>query len=748
MITKNMQIKYFFISAFFILMSSLSFAQKNIKYKNVYKTVVESSKVEAYSLLLVFQKQEPYFANTYLQLGLIAEKWAKDYDALLERKDVDFFIYRTSLYFGLAKSKIDDKDLRKNKKYYENIGKFKDLQKIKSEDVNAFLNEKIISINEYKKNINIVTNYFNSSIKHYNNCIKIFKEINKNNNKIKDIYMTADDAFMKKLDKLESSFDSTLYFLQNYQTAIKNYPVRNYQQEYKLLPIKTYRLHGLTGSDFLLDLIPIWDYGTWIKNLRELMKTDIFQMKNEIILTENAFKKDIDRLNNMDNYSFDIERYNIDEKLKYQIGKYDHNSIILDLFKYKDKKLDYLVLTRNPLNNPLNTSNDFPLTQKVRFYNSIFKLNSEVDSLNDYLGNKVNKYDVNKYKEFFDTNYGGVDGLKKYSEEESKKITSNLKDLYSNLKKSIINDMLSEKDTISFTYENAKIDLKESDVDFENADLNTYYTKTYIKDSNGDYYITGFTKLNSKSIYAFVAKSNKKTNIDWVKTFFIDKYSKNCGSSLNVDVSGCNLLITSIKSGVIKNALIKIDIEGKQKKKSDLLTGLIPIYFKYDEINENYLIGYKGNSYSTSNNNNNLQKFILKKYGTDLKLKWYCRFDLKGNLVDVLKVNNNYFVVMNFIELKYNNKLIKSKAIDNSNSIVSVIGANGKVIDKLPLFSTNGYFVTKAIKINSKTINLLGFNGKNIEINESNKENIDKLNYILINEKNKNLLTTFCIFEK
>jgi len=736
MIYINKQIKYFFISIFFVFLSTTLFSQRNLKYKNVYKTVIEKSKSEAYSLLLVFQKQEPYFPNTYLQLGLIAEQWAKDYDALVERKDVDFFIYNTGLYFGLAKSKIDDKEVRKNQKFYNNIGKFKDLQKIKSDDVDIFLNEKIIANNEYKKNVNIVTKYFNSSIKHYNNCIKIFKGINKKNNKIKDIYLTADDDFIDKLDELENSFDSTLYYLQNYQTSIKNYPIKKYNQEYKLLPIKTYRLQGLTGSDFLLDLIPIWDYGTWIKNLRKLLKSDIYQMKNEINITEKALTKDINRVNQMNDYSYNIERYIIDDKLKYKIGKYDHNSLILDLFTYKDIKLNYLILTKSPLNN-FQEINDFPLTQKARYYNTLFKLNYKLDSLSNSYKNRINEYDANKYKDFIETNYNGYLGLKKYYTEETKNIKLSLQTSYENLKQTFINELIPDKNKISFTYKGSVINLEKTTINISNAELKKYYTKAYGKDNNGNYYITGFVKLNSTSIYAFVAKTDKENSIVWLKTFFIDKYSKNYGSFLSVDITGCNLLITAIKDNTIKNSLFEINTEGKQNKKSDLKAGLFPIYFNYDEINETYLIGYKGNSYVNADKNK-LQKILLKLYDkTDLSQKWFNKFDIKGNLTDIIKMNNNYFVVMNFVEFKHGNNTLNSKATGSTNSIISIINNNGKVIDVLPLYKTKPYFIKKAIKINSKTINLLGFDGDYTEINTINKSNIGNLNYILLNDKPK-----------
>ena len=73
----------------------------------------ENEQEEVYSLLLVYQKQDPYFANTYFQLGLISKYWSKDYDALTNLRDVEFFIYNTGLYFGLASSKIDAKEIRK-----------------------------------------------------------------------------------------------------------------------------------------------------------------------------------------------------------------------------------------------------------------------------------------------------------------------------------------------------------------------------------------------------------------------------------------------------------------------------------------------------------------------------------------------------------------------------------------------------------------------------------------------------------
>ena len=284
---KTLFFQYFVIA--FLLLNQLQFAygQKNLKYKDVYKAIMEKEKEEIYSLLLVYQKQDPYFANVYFQLGIISQYWSKDYDALTNLKEVEFFIYNTGLYFGLADSKIETKEIRKNDKYYRNINRLNAFEKLEVEEVKAFINEQIVANAEYKKNVYVVTDLFNASINHYNKCINIFKNINKKNNKIKDIYMTGGPDFIKQLNELESSFDSTIYYLQNYQTAIKNYPIKEYNQKYKLLPIETYRLHGLTGSDFLKDEIPIWDYSTSVKNVRKVLDSDINSIRKEITKADN-----------------------------------------------------------------------------------------------------------------------------------------------------------------------------------------------------------------------------------------------------------------------------------------------------------------------------------------------------------------------------------------------------------------------------------------------------------------------------
>ena len=720
-----------------LIVNEGTMAQRNLRYKNVYKSVVENSKEEAYSMLLIYQKQDPYFPNTYLQLGLIAKYWSKDYDALTDIKNVRFFIYNTGLYFGLAKSKIDDKEIRKNDDYYRNVNKFKGIDKLKFEDVRFFIDEQIEANNIYKKNVEIVTNFYNSSIDYYNNCIKIFKEINRDNRKIKDIYMTADEDFLDKLNRLEDSFDSTIFSLQNYQTAIKNYPIKEHKQKYKLYPIKTYRLQGLTSSNFLQDEIHLWDYGTWVKEFRMALNTDIEQLRRDIERTNKDLDKNINSIASSNEYKLDFKKYKVDEKLINRISKYDYNSLMVPFFKYKNAKQDFIIKGKDPLNNIIDTTSSFTLIQKGKYYNNLVKSKQYTDSLNRDFYASINSYDVNKYKNFFENNYNGESGLKSYCKNELVLHQSVLDGAFSNFKESLIRKLLYESRIVTLPYKKSNIDLRIVGQSFTEAELGEYYITAYSKDNFGNIYASGFIKQRNPGVSAFVLKTNKTRDIDWLKLYPVGKMSHDYGSFIQAKDNGCELLITSIKGTEIKNYVFSLGKDGKLNSKREVkATGLIPRYFNYNEINETYMIAFKGQEIDKFESlNDNL---IISEYeGTStLVEKWSTVLNLKGNLVNILKMNQSLFVFTNFTKFAQGSKIISSKAgVQNSetNSLLFVLNNLGKVEKTVPYFSESAFFLADALKINSNTINLIGFRQPLMSTQSASREEFTKLLYLSVN---------------
>ena len=81
----------FILVNLFLILTINCFAQNDLKYKDVYEFLKTKSEQEAYSQFRAFQKQDPYHANTYYQLGVLSQKWAKKYDPLTEYSDLKHF---------------------------------------------------------------------------------------------------------------------------------------------------------------------------------------------------------------------------------------------------------------------------------------------------------------------------------------------------------------------------------------------------------------------------------------------------------------------------------------------------------------------------------------------------------------------------------------------------------------------------------------------------------------------------------
>ncbi len=713
-----------------LLQPQVSYSQRNLRYKDVYKVVTEKEKEEAYSLLLVYQKQDPYFANTYLQLGMIAQYWSKDYDALTSLKDVEYFIYNTGLYYGLANAKIDAKEIRKNDKYYLNIDRFKNAEKLNFEEVKAYINELIEANTEYKKNVYIVTNYFNSSIKHYNKCITIFKDINRKNNKIKDIYMTAGPEFTQQLNELESSFDSTIYYLQNYQTAIKNYPIKEYNQKYKLLPIETYRLHGLTGSDFLQDEIPIWDYGTWVKDVKKVINSDISNIRKDINTADDLLNKNTNLLLQTNEFKEDFGLKNIDSRLKFKIGKYDHKSFLLHLFNYKESKVNLLALMKKPINNPYDSLISYSLIQKARYYENIINEKQQCDSLNKNIVKNIDAYDLNKYNDFFTNKYGGEAGLKNYSNNETKLLNKQLESSLDNYKTYAISPNNNQYDSIN--YKAKEIYLRKTIPDFENAKKGDYYTVDYVK-SGRDYYISGFIVTAKGKAQPFIAKTTRLTDIKWLK--ILPAKSNACGANIRVMEQGCELLVTSLDGTKFSNKIYTFDDLGKQKEKADLNLSGYPRYFSFNEINQQYLLIVKGNQ---ANSLNCLEdKLVFAKISSDKKkIIWQTSVNIKGQFVDIISFNQEYYLFSNFTEYSTDSVNITSKAgvgPKSTNLLINIINEDGVLVKEKAILNTSAFFAMNIIKLSNKTINVVGLKSSLISPENKEEKQEQELLYLLLN---------------
>ena len=93
-----------FLAVVFVFLINNGFyllGQDEMKYKDIFNFLQIATKEEIYPRLQAYREKDPHFANTYYQLGLISEEWARGYDPLTEHTQVEYFVYKNNLLAGL-----------------------------------------------------------------------------------------------------------------------------------------------------------------------------------------------------------------------------------------------------------------------------------------------------------------------------------------------------------------------------------------------------------------------------------------------------------------------------------------------------------------------------------------------------------------------------------------------------------------------------------------------------------------------
>ncbi len=729
-----------------------SFSQNELRYKDVFKSISQESDNQSFSLLLHYQRQNPYFANAYYQLGNISYRQSKQYDPLTEFSDVRYFIYNTKLYLGLAKKYTDKKEARINRKYYNNIKLPKGQKKITAENIINNIDSMIEDNAIYKKNVYPINKYFNKSIDKYNYCITNFKDINNKQNNIKDIYLTADEEFINKILNIKTSFDSTIYYLNKYQKAINKYPIKNYHQKYSIQPIITYRLDGLTYSNFFNNNFKLWDYNTWVEQVVKIITGNIVEIRNDIDSKDKELTNLLNVVSKNKKFGVSFNKPKVENKLIYKIGKYDYKSVIVSLLKYKEAKINFLINNQNIFNDIHDTA-CVTLLKRAKFYRELLESKQNAEKYNSMLDNGITTANVEKYKNFIDDKYKGIKGFRNYAKKELKINDKILQNSFDNYKFYILKEEKKHKSNFNFiSYHKYQIPDFITTFDKEQP-AEQYYTTNIIKTNNGEYF-TGYYKKSDNSTFAFIAKTNLMNKIVWLKKYYYksNDYSKlnSYGTVLRNSDDGIFGVICSVcvqdTNNYVENHLIKITNSGKEQMNKKLSTNYVPRYMLYDDIDNKMILAYKG--YSLKKISNNYENLVIEYCDSSCYSLWKQTFKLKGNIIDIIKTNENYTVFGNFSKLENKNKNEIIEVPQNSNKIsVNVfscfINQTGE-IKKINIYnSKSSYFGLRAVKLNSNEINVVGINSFLEDINDQKNNNNCSLYYLLTNEQGDKIYSNF-----
>ncbi|MCK5822902.1 MAG: hypothetical protein KAG95_02800 [Bacteroidales bacterium] len=736
-----------------ILFTNISaYSQKDLKYKNVFKSISQTSDKQSFSLLIQYQKQDPFCANAYYQLGNIAFRFSKQYDPLTEFSDVCYFVYHTKLYLELAKKYTDSKEARSHCEYYNNIKLPEGQKRVTAENIINNIDSIINDIVDFKKNVYPINKYFNAGIDKYNYCIANFKEINNKHNKIKNVYLTTDKQFIDNIQSIKTSYDSTIYYLNKYREGIKKYPIKNYNQQYSIQPIVTYRLDGLTYSDFFDKNFNLWDYSKWVNQVMKIISGDIVEIRNEIAEKDKELTTLCNVVSKNRTFGVSFEKPKVENNLIYKIGKYDHKSVMTSLLKYKEAKINFLINKQNIFND-IHDTVPVPVLKRAGFYRELLGDKQKAEQYNLMLNNCISPLNVSKYKNFINNEYKGIKSFKEYADEEIINNDKILQNSFDNYKFYILKEEKKYKSNFNFiTYHKQQIPAFITAFD-KDRPVEQYYTTNIIKTKSGEY-LAGYYKNKDKSTIAYIAKTNLMNKIVWLKKY---KYNSDTLGKLNSysillhnfdDEVFCTICSISKNDSInyVENHLIKIDEFGKEITNSKLANHYVPRYFLYDDINKKIIFAYKGNSLKKLNNN--YEDLVVEYCDSSCYSLWKQTFKLKGNIFDIIKTNENYTVFGNFskLENKESNEIIeiKQKSDKTPLNIFSCFINKLGEIKKVNIYNSKpSYFGLRALKLNSKEINVVGINGFSEDINDQKNNNNSTFFYLLTNEQGEKIYSNF-----
>ncbi len=726
-------------------------AQDDLKYKDIFSLLQSSKKEDIYPLLKAYQGKDPLFANAYYQLGLINEDWAKSYDPLTQHEQVDYFMYNTRLFFGLAKHYLDEKQARRYKEYFNKVKPAAGKTEPGFKEIQDDLIEHLNSIEVYKLHVDQTYRFFTQSVSHYNKCVALFMNICGSQKMLKEIYLTANDSLIQQTKILKEDYDSAIINFDKFRMALDSFPLKNYKQQKLIRSIETYRLDGLTGSDFTKDTVPMWNYREWVINLETVLNTEIKDLRLRLDSTNKRLDDVITLfLKKSEPITPVYHLPKIDPILRNKLEKIDFGSTALQCIIYKHNLLQFITLCRDSLNNPFDSLKQISIMRKGRYYRDLVKNKQLVDSLLLSFSNSTTVANIKKYDKFFEVNFPGNATLINYLNNQKILLSSFLDksfDFFSDYlvhykqNTSVTGDLIWKKIPVSHVV------IAPGQTDPLLTDH--YQANVSRTDKAGNIYLAGTLIQAGKKAVAFIAFAEKSKAVSWLRTFDMSEKGMdfyNYALNLELTNNGCFAVISSLFPGIdsvsVTNTIVRLDLKGNELFRKKINPGSVMRWFLFDDINNKLFTAFQGKKVApTEIGPADLTFSALDSAGNAI---WNYSEKIEGQLSDIIRTDNNWLIYCNVSGYSSDNKWIsvKDEKDQASKGILSIlIDSSGKQVQFNQYKQSNPAVMERLIKLNSETLNILGFRNKNINNPGSPGDNPGKLVYILVDKKGNPIYT-------
>ncbi len=379
-------------------------------YTDVYDALPDMTLDQAYSTLLEYQKANPYNANTYLQLGSICEKKMILIDPLRDNSGLKYWADNAELFYGMVKVYYKSGDVRTE--FYENLNIPYSGSKLEDQDLWNYIDEHNSLCKTHRDSTLLIYTAIEQSKYFYDKCIDEYNSLCNDYVNMNDLLLRNNDALNERLENLGQYIDKCLAQFDEYKRLTKIYPVMNYVQFYEKKNIETFRLDGLTNSDFYANRFDVWDYRKWIDDYYSVFNADIAPLRKTISSIDEMYRDGREEFEKGDAPKIATQQP-YDEFFFFRLGRYDNSSLVRELFTYLEKTRELVVLGGDSIGRNILFAQDLA-PRKMRQLYRMTQLNKDITSSRSTLSSAISADKIARFDDFFSRNYGGEQGLRSF----------------------------------------------------------------------------------------------------------------------------------------------------------------------------------------------------------------------------------------------------------------------------------------------------------------------------------------------
>jgi len=702
-----------------IIVPFLVVGQK-IKYKDLFPIVQSADKENALMMLKEYLKGEPEEPNANLLLAQIYNNRYKEMDVLTQYQMAIANAKEAKLMYERASDLVDEREVKRNNEYYTgpNGTSLLSYDKVKAEIDGSY--DKIEMFLEKLPNI---YHFFTSSVIYYDRAVKQFAAINERFKTIDDLYLLMNEDIKQELLLLKNNFDSSVFFLDSYVGAIKDYPIK-YKQSFKKAPVTTYRLDGMVARvDFLRNNIVVWDYGSWVDQVIEVSETEVHDLRELLAKNDKELEQALTTEDRVADPDDDNEfKSLINKELVFRLGRFDVHSLPASFLFLKDQ-----LIKIKETEKALGPDGPQDIGRRFFHYSRMINMTLTADTLLQAVAVRNTKEERAKFDRYIREVYQNDQGLKDYIEKVESGLNSGLEKNVLQLKKAIIDDLLVTDPDLGKTVKYQGKSLPVFKTDFpDSLEDKKYYTTQKEQLQDGSSYLGGVYKSQGETenivTYLFKYKDNR---VLWYKEFNVEidsagPDSNNYPGVLSPTREGCFLVVYSkhLSTQMSMNTIYYLNelgelIQAKILEEEDRF----PRMALYEENNNRHVVVFKGKDVLPD-------KFVeqeatIRALGSGGENIWQGKVSFAGKISGMAVHRAGYLLSGNFTSLETNEsgKMDLGKT-GKTNIVLFNLSSQGNLQKTIPIITKQSVYTSDIIRTSDRNIMVIGYKGMEEDHNQ------------------------------